>query len=265
MDRPRTPLTLLAASALGLIAEAQAPPIRFTTDEAFDAATISAYPGRHAAVYADIDARQPEHLEHLRRWVRQPSVSAQGRGIHEMANMLADDLRKLGFKEVELVPTAGHPGVFGYYDAGASKTLVVYLMYDVQPEETGWSVPAFDGALVDKDVGKVLMARGATNQKGPERAFLNALDSIIRTQGKPPVNLMVAAEGEEELGSPHYPEIVAKYESRLRTADGVFFPMSSQDAAGAVSLSLGVKGIVSLELEARGGAHGGPTRAEIHS
>lgn len=254
---------LLATLALPLAA--QAPPVRFTTDEAFDAAGIRAYAGRHDAVYAHIDANQAAHVEQLRRWVRQQSVSAQSRGIQEMASLLAGDLRGLGFKEVELVKTSGHPGVFGYYDAAAPKTLVVYMMYDVQPEETGWSVGAFDGALVDRELGKLLMARGATNQKGPERAFLNALDSILKTRGKLPVNLMLAAEGEEELGSPHYGEVIDRYEARLKTANGVFFPMNSQDSTGAVSLPLGVKGILSFELIARGGERGGPSRAEIHS
>ena len=60
--------------------------------------------------------------------------------------LVRDDLRALGFKEAELVPTDGHPGVWGYYDAGAEKTLVVYMMYDVQPvEPEGWPVSAFDG------------------------------------------------------------------------------------------------------------------------
>jgi acetylornithine deacetylase/succinyl-diaminopimelate desuccinylase-like protein len=253
------------ASAAAAHAQSAPPPVRFTTDEAWQADAVAPYRGNHAAAYAYIDANLAAHVEQLRRWVRQPSVSAQSRGIQEMAELLAADLRELGFKEVTLVPTSGHPGVFGYYDAGAKKTLVVYMMYDVQPEETGWSVPAFDGALVDTDLGRVLKARGATNQKGPERAFLNALEAIVKTEGKPPVNIIVAAEGEEELGSPHYPEIVERYEARLKAAEGVFFPMNSQDAAGGVSLPLGVKGIVAFELQAKGGAHGGPTRAEIHS
>jgi acetylornithine deacetylase/succinyl-diaminopimelate desuccinylase-like protein len=257
----------LAVLALGcaLPALAQAPPVKFTTDEAFDAAKIAAYAGKHDAVYAHIDANTAAHVEQLRRWVRQPSVSAQNRGIREMAELLAADLRGLGFKDVALVKTSGHPGVFGYYDAGAPKTLVVYMMYDVQPEETGWSVSAFDGALVDRDLGKVLMARGATNQKGPERAFLNAVDSILKTRGTLPVNLMVVAEGEEELGSPHFGEVIDPYEARLKAAHGVFFPMSSQDLTGAVSLPLGVKGNLAVELVARGGPRGGPKRAEIHS
>ncbi|HJR58553.1 MAG TPA: M20/M25/M40 family metallo-hydrolase [Vicinamibacterales bacterium] len=261
-------LVVTFAWALPLAAAAQEtrpPSIRFTTDEAFDASRIPPYAGRHDDVYKHIDASIEAHIAQLQRWVRQPSVSAQKRGIAEMANLLAADLRALGFQEVALVPTSGHPGVFGFYDAGAPRTLVVYLMYDVQPEETGWNVPAFDGALVEGPLGKVLMARGATNQKGPERAFLNAVDSIIRTRGKLPVNLLVVAEGEEELGSPNYAEVIEKYEARLLKADGVFFPLNAQDGSGAVSLPLGVKGIVAFEVEAAGGPHGGPTRAEIHS
>jgi acetylornithine deacetylase/succinyl-diaminopimelate desuccinylase-like protein len=257
----------LAVLALGcaLPALAQAPPVTFTTDEAFDAAKIPAYAGKHDAVYAHIDANTAAHVEQLRRWVRQQSVSAQNRGIREMAELLAADLRGLGFKDVAIVKTSGHPGVFGYYDAGAPKTLVVYMMYDVQPEESGWSVPAFDGALVERDLGRVLMARGATNQKGPQRAFLNAVDSILKTRATLPVNLMVVAEGEEELGSPNYGQVIDQYEARMKAAHGVFFPMNSQDLSGAVALPLGVKGILSLELSARGGPQGGPKKAEIHS
>jgi hypothetical protein len=112
--------------------------------------------------------------------VRQPSVSAQNRGIREMAEMLAGDLRALGFKEVELVPTDGHPGVFGFYDAGAPRTLVVYMMYDVQPEETGWRVPPSRAQLVDHDARPRADGARRHQPEGPERAFLNAVDSIIK-------------------------------------------------------------------------------------
>ncbi len=241
------------------------PTFRLTTTEAFDAASVPAYRGDHQAAYRYIDQHLDEHLENLRRWVRQPSVSAQGIGIEEMANLVRADLQALGCRETAIVPTSGHPGVWGYYDAGAEKTLMVYLMYDVQPvEPEDWRVPPFDGALVETELGTVLMARGATNEKGPERAFLNALEAIIAAEGRLPVNLMVTAEGEEELGSPHYPEIVDHYEERLRTAHGVFFPLNSQNPSGDTRLNLGVKGILYFEMEAVGGAHGGPTRAEIH-
>jgi acetylornithine deacetylase/succinyl-diaminopimelate desuccinylase-like protein len=249
-----------------------APPVRpptldLGTTRRFDAASIPAYGGAHADTYAYIDANLPAHVAHLQRWVRQPSISAQNQGVREMAELLRGDLVTLGFEQAELVPTSGHPGVWGYYDAGAEKTLAVYMMYDVQPvEPTGWNVEPFAGTILeDHPLGRVLMARGATNQKGPERAFLNAVEAIIATTGKLPVNLMVVAEGEEELGSPHYPEVIDRYAARLRTADGVFFPANGQSRTGDVSVSLGVKGIVYFEMEARGGPRGGPSSAEIHS
>ena len=206
-------------------------------------------------------------MEELQRWVRQPSVSAQNRGIAEMAKLLADDLNTLGFKEVAIVPTAGHPGVFGFYDAGAPRTLVVYMMYDVQPEETGWQVPAFDGALVEEtELGKVLMARGATNQKGPERAFLNALDSIIKTARQAPgepAGRRRGRGGARARRTIRRSSTSTRRGCRRRTASS--FRSTRRTRAGAVSLPLGVKGILSFELEATGGPQGGPTRAEIHS
>ncbi|HSF15164.1 MAG TPA: M20/M25/M40 family metallo-hydrolase [Vicinamibacteria bacterium] len=252
-------------SLLASQAGAQSSRFEIAADESFDAESIAAYSGNHEAIYRHIDDHHSQHLENLKRWLRQPSVSAQNIGIQEMANLLVEDLKKLGFSEAALVPTDGHPGVWGYYDAGAEKTLIVYLMYDVQPvNPEDWRSPPFDAELVETELGTVLMARGATNQKGPERAFLNALESILAIESKLPVNIMVAAEGEEELGSIHYPQIIDAYEERLRTADSVFFPFNSQNPDGEAVLNLGVKGIIYFELEAVGGSWGGPKNAEIH-
>ncbi|MFQ5703987.1 MAG: M20/M25/M40 family metallo-hydrolase [Gemmatimonadales bacterium] len=241
------------------------PRFHITTKESFDPSHIPSYHGNHQSAYRYIDRHQEAHLANIQRWLRQPSVSAQDIGVEEMAILVKDDLASLGFSETTLVKTDGHPGVWGYYDAGAAKTLMVYMMYDVQPvDPNDWRVPPFDGALVNTELGSVLMARGATNEKGPERAFLNAVESIIAVEGTLPVNLMVTVEGEEELGSPHYPQIVDKYEERLRSATGVFFPFNAQDSNGEVTLNLGVKGLLYFELEATGGPMGGPTRSEIH-
>ena len=231
----------------------------------FTAEDVPAYTGEHDRIYAHIAANQEAHLAELQRWVRQRSISAQNDGIAEMAAMLAGDLDALGFSEVAIVPSAGHPGVWGYYDAGAERTLVVYMMYDVQPvNEEDWRSPPFAAEVVDHKHGRVLMGRAATNQKGPQRAFLNAVDSIRKVEGELPVNLMVLAEGEEELGSPNFPEIVARYAQRLQKADGVIFPFNAQSPAGDVNMFLGVKGIVYFELEANGERSGGPKKAEIH-
>lgn len=241
------------------------PKFRIETDETFSSSGIGQYAGSHDDIYRHIDAELDNHVKNIQRWLRQPSISAQNVGIQEMAEMLRDDLLAIGFQEAELVPTDGHPGVWGYYDAGAEKTLMLYLMYDVQPvDPEDWQSPPFAAELVDHELGTVLMARGATNQKGPERAFLNAVQSIIDVKGELPVNLMVAAEGEEELGSPNYPQVIDKYEERLKSADGAIFPFNSQRPDGSLSMLLGVKGIIYFELEARGNASGGPTSAEIH-
>ncbi|MCD9030267.1 M20/M25/M40 family metallo-hydrolase [Luteimonas sp. Y-2-2-4F] len=241
------------------------PEYAFSTADAFDASAVPAYAGDHGDVYARIEADLDAHVAHLQRWVRQRSVSAQDDGIDAMARLVADDLCALGFQEVRLVETPGHPGVLGHYDAGAPRTLVVYMMYDVQPVEPNWRIDdPFAGELVEHELGTVLMARGATNQKGPQRAFLNAIDAILATRGTLPVNLYVVAEGEEELGSPNFGAVLAPWVDRLREADGAFFPMNIQGPKGDVALNLGVKGIVYFELEARGGEWGGPGRSEIH-
>ena len=241
------------------------PSFTLTTDAAYDFNTIPEYIDSHPAVYDYIDANLDTHLAAIQRWLRQPSISAQNVGIQEMAELVRKDLEDLGFAEAEIVPTDGHPGVWGYYDAGADKTLVVYLMYDVQPvNPEDWESPPFAAELIDHELGKVLMARGATNQKGPERAFLNALESIIAVDGTLPINIMIAAEGEEELGSPNYPQIVDAYEDRLKTADSVLFPFNSQRPDGRISVILGVKGIIYFEMISNGGEWGGPSAAEIH-
>ena len=245
--------------------EPRRPDFSLTTAAAYDFSTIEPYANEHDAVYDYIDAHQHDHLAAIQRWLRQRSISALNDGVVEMAEMLRGDLESIGFQEAELVPTDGHPGVWGYYDAGADKTLAVYLMYDVQPvNPEDWQSPPFDAQLVDHDLGTVIMARGATNQKGPQRAFLNALESIIAVDGTLPVNIMVAADGEEELGSPHYHQVIDAYETRLASADGALFPFNSQSPDGDINMILGVKGIVYFEMEARGGDWGGPSRAEIH-
>lgn len=236
-----------------------------STSEAYDFDKIPAYLENHEAVYDYIDEHVDDHLAAIQRWLRQPSISAQNVGITDMAELVRQDLEGMGFAEAEIVPTDGHPGVWGYYDAGADKTLIVYLMYDVQPvNPEDWESPPFDAELIDHKLGKVLMARGATNQKGPERAFLNALESIIAVDGTLPVNIMITAEGEEELGSPNYPQIIDAYEDRLKTADAVLFPFNSQRPDGTISVILGVKGIIYFEMIATGGDWGGPINAEVH-
>ncbi|HEX3531881.1 MAG TPA: M20/M25/M40 family metallo-hydrolase [Thermoanaerobaculia bacterium] len=177
--------------------------------------------------------------------------------------------REAGFQQVSRIATDGQPGVFATLDAGAARTVGLYFMYDVkQVDPAEWSSPPFDAALVDKaGFGKVLMGRGAVNQKGPEAAFLAALHAIHGAGRKCPVNLVLVAEGEEEIGSPHFKQVVRRPEvlAALKRCTGVFMPAASQDPDGSVTVTLGAKGVVELELVSSGEKWGRGPRKDVHS
>src|SRR4029453_16824592 len=103
-------------------------------------------------------------------WIRQPSIAAENLGMNEGCDLLMSMLRDAGFDQAKKVATGGQPAVFATLDAGAPRTLALYFMYDVkQVDPSEWSSPPFEAALVDKPgMGKVLIGRGAGNQKGPE-------------------------------------------------------------------------------------------------
>ena len=216
-------------------------------------------------IYQHIDAHFDAHLERVRTLVRQPSISGDGTGMAETAAMVAGLIREAG-GTAEIVPTPGWPVVYGEINVGAPKTLLVYGMYDVQPVAgEKWSVPdPFGGYLHDMPkLGRCLVNRGVANQKGPLASFFNTLASF-REVGQPyPVNLKFMVEGEEELGSRNLPGFVAQNRERLK-ADYAYFAHFSQDPSGKVIMYLGVKGILFLELIARGGDWGGPTSRGIH-
>jgi acetylornithine deacetylase/succinyl-diaminopimelate desuccinylase-like protein len=177
--------------------------------------------------------------------------------------------RDAGFQEVARVPTDGQPSVFATLDAGAPRTVGLYFMYDVkQVDPAEWSSPPWAAAIVDKaDFGKVLMGRGAVNQKGPQAALLAALHAIRGAGRKVPVNLVLVAEGEEEIGSPHFKQVVTRPEvsAALKRCSGIFMPSAVQDSDGSVTVSLGAKGVVELELVASGAKWGRGPAKDVHS
>jgi hypothetical protein len=171
-------------------------------------------PDALAAIQAEIVKRHGEGVARLQEWVRQPSIAAENRGMSEGCELMMRFAREAGFQQVTRIPTDGQPGVFATLDTGAARTVGLYFMYDVkQVDPAEWSSPPWEAALVDKPgFGKVLMGRGAVNQKGPEAAFLAALHAIHGAGRKCPVNLVLVAEGEEEIGSPHFRQVVHRPE-----------------------------------------------------
>ena len=220
-------------------------------------------------VYAEVEKRHDETVALLQEWIRQPSIAAENLGMSEGCELTLRLLRDAGFQKAVRIPTDGQPGIFATLDAGAPRTVGLYFMYDVkQVNPAEWSSPPWAAALVDKPgLGKVLVGRGAVNQKGPEAAFLGALRAIRGAGRKLPVNLVLVAEGEEEIGSPHFPQIVRRPEVQAALARclGVFMPSAEQDVDGTVTITLGGKGIIELELICSGEAWGRGPRHDIHS
>jgi acetylornithine deacetylase/succinyl-diaminopimelate desuccinylase-like protein len=221
------------------------------------------------AIVAEIEKRHDESVKRLQTWIHQPSIAAENNGVNEGCDLTMQMLGDAGFQSVTKIPTDGQPGIFATLDAGAPRTLGLYFMYDVkQVTPSEWSSPPWDAALVDKPgLGKVLIGRGAVNQKGPEATFLAALHAIRDAGRKLPVNLVLVAEGEEEIGSPHFPQIVRRPEviAALKKSDGIVMPGASQDLDGSVTVVLGAKGVIELELVSSGEHWGrGPTH-DIHS
>lgn len=221
------------------------------------------------AVKAQIAQQHDKAVKRLQDWIRRPAIAAENLGFPEGADHMIALLKEVGFQAAQRIETTGKPGVFATLDAGAAKTVGLYFMYDVkQYDPKEWSSPPLEAAIVDRPgLGKVMIGRGATNQKGPQSAFLAALDALRAAGQKLPVNLVLVAEGEEEIGSPNIGQIVQRPEvqAALAKCTGVFMPHATQDLDGMVTVNLGAKGIIECELVSSGLAWGrGPTR-DIHS
>jgi len=222
-----------------------------------------------APIFAQIEKRHDEAVTRLQEWIHQPSIAAENRGVTEGCELTMRLLREAGFDQVTKIPTDGQPGIFATLDAGAPRTLGLYFMYDVkQVDPAEWSSPPWDAALVDRPgMGKVLIGRGAVNQKGPEATFLAALHAIRGAGRKPPVNFVLVAEGEEEIGSPHFPQVVRRPEvqSALKKTFGIFMPSASQGLDGQVTIFLGAKGVIECEVVSSGERWGRGPKKDIHS
>jgi acetylornithine deacetylase/succinyl-diaminopimelate desuccinylase-like protein len=222
-----------------------------------------------AAVLAQIPKMHAANIKRLQDWIALPSIAAENRNFPQGPEYMAKLAQDAGFTGVKLIPTSGKPGVFGKIDAGARTTMAIYFMYDVKqfvPEE--WSSPPLEARLVQKEgLGAVCMGRGAVNQKGPENSFLSALMAFKAAGKKLPVNLVLVCEGEEEIASPHFQEVVKNPEilAELKKCAGVFMPEAAQDRDGGVQVTLGAKGVVELELISSGEKWGRGPSHDVHS
>jgi acetylornithine deacetylase/succinyl-diaminopimelate desuccinylase-like protein len=222
-----------------------------------------------AALSTAVKAGHAASVKRLQDWIALPTIANMGLNHKEGAEYMRRLALDAGFQQAKVISTDGVPGVFATLDAGAPTTLAIYFMYDVKHfDPAEWSSPPLEARIVDRPgEGKAVVGRGAVNQKGPETAFLSMLHAFKASNTKLPVNLVLVAEGEEEIGSTHFSQIVLNPDVKpaIEKAVGVIIPSASQGPDGDVTLSLGAKGVVELQLIASGEKWGRGPKNDIHS
>jgi acetylornithine deacetylase/succinyl-diaminopimelate desuccinylase-like protein len=195
------------------------------------------------AFYDYLDAHREPFLAELKQYLTQPSVAAQNLGMTEMAALAKARLEARGFA-VEILPTGGHPVVYGELGDGP-KTLLIYDHYDVQPPEPLdlWDSPPWEPTVRD---GK-LYARGVADNKGDQMCRMQAIEAWLATRGPLPLKIKWVIEGEEEIGSPNLEAFARAHAGRLR-ADGCLWETGGRNELDQFSLWLGLKGIAYFEL-----------------
>lgn len=207
-----------------------------------------------------LDDNDGRFHDELFDFLRIPSVSARTEHRPDMqraASWLAANLRAAGL-DTEVLPTPGHPVVLAEWKkapAGAP-TALVYGHYDVQPAEPLelWSSPPFEPTMRD---GRIY-ARGSVDDKGQLFAHVKAIETHLKARGSLPVNIIVLAEGEEEVGSDHLEAFIVEHAKRL-ACDAVVISDSSMFAPGLPSILSSLRGLAYIQIDVRGPA------SDLHS
>ena len=201
------------------------------------------------------DAHDARAQEELFTFLRIPSVSARSEhkgDCRVAAQFVADALERIGITAT-LVETPGHPIVLGEWRGAGptAPTLLIYGHYDVQPAEPLdlWESPAFEPTVRD---GKIY-ARGSVDDKGQLYLHIKALEAHLRVRGTLPVNVIVLAEGEEEVGSENLEAFLHREKERL-ACDAVVISDSTMFAPGIPSILSSLRGMAYLQIDARGPA-----------
>ncbi|MEM8534599.1 MAG: M20/M25/M40 family metallo-hydrolase [Chloroflexota bacterium] len=207
------------------------------------------FPSELNDVFAHIDANQQAFIERLIDYVRRPSISAYGEGIADVAEYIAEVMRRIGLS-VQIMPTKGWPMVVARHEEHPdAPTVLLYGHYDVQPPDPldAWISPPFEPTIRD---GR-LYGRGVGDNKGQHLAQILAIESLLACQSTLPCNVIVLLEGEEEIGSPHISHFVEQHRDILN-ADLVIIADGPVDISGRSQIVFGARGIVSFELRVRG-------------
>ncbi|MGH2557950.1 MAG: dipeptidase [Thermomicrobiales bacterium] len=213
----------------------------------------------HASWEGLLVERNERYLDELLDLLRIPSVStdpARTPDVARAAEWVVERLQRAGVTDIGYLPTGGHPIVRGVWRAGDDRpTVLIYGHYDVQPAEPLdlWQTPPFEPTIRD---GK-LYARGAADMKGNLLATIQAAETLAANGGLP-VNLIFLFEGEEEIGSPRLPAVVAAHRDDL-AADVVVSADGGMKGQQTPSLTVALKGVAACQIDLRTGT------SDLHS
>jgi len=220
------------------------------------------------SVSAAVDSEMKGLISDLQTLIRQPSISAKKQGLNECANLVYQIMVRAGIKS-EVLNLSSHesnqkkeaiaPIVYGEVKSKMNpdaKTILFYNHYDVQPEEPleFWDADPFSG----KVEGNYIYGRGSADDKGELITRIKAVEYFLKKTGDVPCNIKFIVEGEEEIGSVNIEKYLSKYKQKL-AADGVIWEFGYVDEKDKPIISLGMKGLLYVELVAKG-----PSR-DVHS
>lgn len=222
---------------------------------------------------AYLEENQDRYLEELKEFLTIPSISSlpeHRQDVERAARWVANRMDRAGIENIEVLPTDGHPVVYGdWLHAEGKPTILIYGHFDVQPVDPLhlWDSPPFEPVVKD---GRIY-ARGATDDKGNMFLPIIAVEALINSEGTLPVNLKFLFEGQEEIGSPDLPQFMADEAERF-ACDLVVSSDGGQYSEEIPNLLVGTKGLCALEVHVYGansdlhsGIYGGTIQNPIHA
>jgi acetylornithine deacetylase/succinyl-diaminopimelate desuccinylase-like protein len=213
-----------------------------------------------------IDQNSDRFVEELKDFLRIPSVSAdptRNADTRRAAEFVAEEARRIGLENVQILDTAGHPVVYGdWLHADGKPTVLIYGHYDVQPPEPLelWTTPAFEPTVRDGNI----YARGSIDDKGQVFMHLKSIEALMKTSGSLPVNVKIIIEGEEEVGSPNLVPFLREHRDLLASSAVMISDTTMYDYE-MPGITYGLRGLAYFELHVTGantdlhsGMFGGP-------
>ncbi len=212
------------------------------------------------AIIDYINQNRQRYIDDLKEIVRIPSISCSNEHkpeVERCGHYLAQKMREWGLSHAEVIPTPGHPVVYGEWMGAPGKpTVLIYGHFDVQPVEPLelWETPPFEPSLRDGN----LYGRGAIDDKGQVYIHLKAIEAHLKNGNRLPVNVKFIVEGEEEIGSEHLEDFLKRYREKL-SADVCVISDTPMLDKGIPSICYGLRGLTYMEVEVQG------PKTDLHS